>query len=305
MQHGGIGHNSAAFAEDLRDDIETVLSDDHKKLFHYAQWHIDDYIAGTVGMQLETEGAYIRFLMRLYQRGKPLPDDDRFMATCMSLSIRVWKRVKDALVAVGKIIVKAGCLTNARFEKERQRRADQLRKMADAARKRHENAREVKAGSGQTSAKLPQSLPEVSPKLSANSPEKPNEINVSIVTTQPYARRLETRELKEEEPPLFPLEGEKQKRARQFPKEWLPSKSLFEWAISEKIGASSEQVAEQFEAFRDYHVAKGNRFVDWDRAFQTWMRNAKQRGHLNGNRYRQHANGSNYSLSGNYSGKTL
>src|SRR5688572_1550192 len=93
----GIGHNSSPFDEVLRDEIETVLSDDHRKLFHYAQWHIDDYIAGTVGLTPELEGGYIRFLMRLYQRGKPLPDDDRFMATCMNLSIRVWKRIKDSL----------------------------------------------------------------------------------------------------------------------------------------------------------------------------------------------------------------
>jgi hypothetical protein len=33
----------------------------------------------------------------------------------------------------------------------------------------------------------------------------------------------------------------------------------------------------EFEAFRDYHQAKGNLFLDWDKAFYTWLRNAKGR----------------------------
>jgi len=173
------GHNSAAYGQELLDDIETVLGDDHKKLFHFAKWHIEDYLLGTEGMKLEHEGAYMRFLMRLYQRGKPLPDDDRYMSTLMRLSVRVWKRVKDALVSVGKIIVKRGCLTNARFERERKERAEQLQKQADATRKQWEKQRAEKAGIGKVSAKFDESLGEVSAKLSQNEGEKHNEINGS------------------------------------------------------------------------------------------------------------------------------
>jgi hypothetical protein len=31
-------------------------------------------------------------------------------------------------------------------------------------------------------------------------------------------------------------------------------------------------------AFRDYHVARGSRFLDWGAAFRTWLRNAKRFG---------------------------
>lgn len=143
-------------------------------VFHYAQWHIGDYIAGTMGMTLETEGAYQRFLMRLYQRGKPLPDDDRFMATTMSLSLRVWKRLKEALIELGKIVVRSGCLTNSRFEQERRKRAEDIQKRATAARVRWENSRKV-------ASKLAPSLTEVSPKLPENISKKLNEINDSVV----------------------------------------------------------------------------------------------------------------------------
>ena len=32
----------------------------------------------------------------------------------------------------------------------------------------------------------------------------------------------------------------------------------------------------ELEAFKDHHVAKDSRFLDWDAAFRTWLRNAKK-----------------------------
>lgn len=176
----GIGHNSAPYGERLREELERLLTEEADRLFIYAQWHIGDYIIGTQGMSLEHEGAYQRFLMRLYARGKPLPDDDRVMAAIMSLSTRVWCRVKAALVALGKIIVRAGCLTNSRFEKERLKRAEQLHKRSLAAQARWHPEREVSAKpepvAESVSPKFAGSLPETSGKFSAKKDEKPNEI---------------------------------------------------------------------------------------------------------------------------------
>jgi uncharacterized protein YdaU (DUF1376 family) len=174
-----IGHNSATYGQELRADLEHLLNEDSEKLFIFAQWHINDYIAGTQGMTLEHEGAYQRFLMKLYSKGKPLPDDDSFMARMMALSTRVWKRVKDALIAAGKIIVRAGCLTNSRFEKERIKRAEQLRKRSFAAQCRWENEREKPVPAEPVSAKFAGSLPEVSGKFCENQAEKVNEIKGS------------------------------------------------------------------------------------------------------------------------------
>ena len=175
-----IGHNSAAYGLASPDkEVETILHDDHKKLFYYAKWHIADYITGTQGMNLEHEGAYIRFLVRLYDRGKPFPDDDRFMATVMGVGLRVWRRIRAALISVGKIVCRNGALTNSRFEQERKKRAEELRRQAEAARKRWERERQNK----KVSAKFQQSLPEVCSKVPANINKKVNEINGSDVTT--------------------------------------------------------------------------------------------------------------------------
>lgn len=81
----------------------------------------------------------------------------------------------------------------------------------------------------------------------------------------------------------LPQAKEKQKRsdcAKQMPGDWRPAATTVAWAKGDKIRASAEQIEDQLEAFRDYHLSKGSRFVDWDRAFQTWMRNARQYGRL-------------------------
>lgn len=198
-----IGSNSLAYEQALRQDIEIVLCDDHEKLFHFAKWHIEDYIQGTEGMQLEIEGAYIRFLMRLYRRGKPLPDDDRFMSIAMGLSLRVWKRIKDSLISIGKIICRAGYLTNPRFEKERRERADQLRKQAEGAHKRWEEQRKREAAKREVSANFSESLAKVSPKLSAKDAEKLNEINETD-HSQPHILNIDIEEDKNNNPPIVP-----------------------------------------------------------------------------------------------------
>lgn len=200
----GPGHNSAAYGQELRDEIETVLGDDHEKLFHFAKWHIEDYVQGTKGMALETEGAYIRFLMRLYRRGKPLPDDDRFMSIVMGLSIRVWKRIKGSLIAIGKIVLRSGCLTNMRFEKERKARAEQLKKQSEGMRKRWANERAAKEKNQEVSGKFQESLGEVSGKLSGKVGEKTNEINGTDDSQLPIERertKKEERKKENKQPP--------------------------------------------------------------------------------------------------------
>jgi uncharacterized protein YdaU (DUF1376 family) len=196
-----LGHNSAAYGEEMRERVETILGDEHETVFHYVQWHIGDYIAGTEGMPLETEGAYMRFLSRLYRRGKPLPDDDRFMSVCMDLSIRVWKRVKEVLISVGKIICRNGALTNARFEKERQRRAELIQKQSESARLRWEKQRAEKMGLAEVSPKFAGSLAKTSAKLSQSVLKKPNEINDSPITDHMLTNNQYPLTIKEEERP--------------------------------------------------------------------------------------------------------
>lgn len=153
--------------------------------FTYAKWDISDWIKGTEGMSLEIEGAYKRFCIQLYRWGRPLADDDKRMAALMAISLRVWKRVKAALVEAGKIIVRNGSLTNSRFEKERAERAATIRAQAEGAIAMHERRRRI----AQVAPKLAATLDETSAKHSANLGRKHNEINGHSVLDHDHLKK--------------------------------------------------------------------------------------------------------------------
>lgn len=60
-------------------------------------------------------------------------------------------------------------------------------------------------------------------------------------------------------------------RPHPFPTDWVPRDA--EAAKASDLGL---HVGELTESFRDHHTAKGSRFVDWDAAFRTWIRNGKR-----------------------------
>ena len=197
-----MGDNSGASIEELDDLRAEAFAEEIEpnKLFYFVKWNLADYIAGTQDLTIEQEGVYIRFLVRLYDRGKPFPDDDRFMVTVLGLStVRVWKRVRDSLLEIGKIIRRNGCLTNNRFERERAKRAQELRRQANAARKRWAVERAKKTSSEKVSPKFGESLGEVCPNISPNFGEKPNEINDHSVTTHMPSKSPESKIDREEE----------------------------------------------------------------------------------------------------------
>ena len=47
---------------------------------------------------------------------------------------------------------------------------------------------------------------------------------------------------------------------------------MFNYAVKKDI--DPKKVEELFQTFFDYHVNKRNKLVMWDRAWQTWVRNA-------------------------------
>lgn len=63
------------------------------------------------------------------------------------------------------------------------------------------------------------------------------------------------------------------KRATQLPDDWQPNERHRELATS--LGVDLDRERQQFE---DHHAAKGSTFKDWDRAFNTWLRNAQEFG---------------------------
>lgn len=91
----------------------------------------DNFIAGTAGLTLEEKGAFSLVLDLIYVRGGPIPDEPRYIAGVCNCSVRKWNAIRERLIAVGKIRVVDGHLTNARAEKELENAAKDARELAE------------------------------------------------------------------------------------------------------------------------------------------------------------------------------
>lgn len=83
------------------------------------------------------------------------------------------------------------------------------------------------------------------------------------------------------DPPVSPSKSKpKQKRKPMtfLPDDWGIGDDLIAWA--DERGYTLAQMDSQVERFKNNAVMKQHRYADWDRAFQNWMNNARDWGHL-------------------------
>lgn len=63
----------------------------------YMPFYISDYLADTAHLSTTAHGAYLLLILNYWQRGKPLPGDDRKLAAISRLSSDQWALVSDDL----------------------------------------------------------------------------------------------------------------------------------------------------------------------------------------------------------------
>lgn len=63
-------------------------------------------LEGMRGLSLELRGAYNTLLDMIYERGAPVPDDDRLLAGYMGVSVRRWRQLRQALFDKGRIVLR-------------------------------------------------------------------------------------------------------------------------------------------------------------------------------------------------------
>lgn len=73
-----------------------------------------DAINGMVDLTFEEQGCYNALLDHMYLEGGGLRDDAHFMARLLRTSTRTWLRLREVLIAKGKIAVQSGELINRR-----------------------------------------------------------------------------------------------------------------------------------------------------------------------------------------------
>lgn len=64
----------------------------------------------------------------------------------------------------------------------------------------------------------------------------------------------------------------KRRRSVPIPEAWTPSDRNI--ADADQRGFSQQEIDHEADRFRDYHLAKGSTFKDWDAAWRTWLGNA-------------------------------
>ena len=214
-----------------------------------------DFIHGTMALTLEEKGAYSLCLDLIYDRGGLIPDDARWLAGVCGVSLRKWSTLRQSLINAGKIYVTDGMLGNVRADLELVSTEFQRRKLIESGskggRKRAENAATVNENS-----------------------------DLAQATLKPIEKIREDKK----EPPT-PLEGERPKPTRRrasvatspLPEDWSPGP--FSVGTQSRViveGWLPQTMAEQLEAFRAHHVAKGNQQADWQSAWSTWVLNTRR-----------------------------
>jgi uncharacterized protein YdaU (DUF1376 family) len=87
----------------------------------------EDWLNGTRNLTPEQRGVYFDCLCLIYQFEKPLPNDDKWMSHALHISTRLWRSIRDALIACGKLVETPDGLTNVRAQFELGSRSVQVR----------------------------------------------------------------------------------------------------------------------------------------------------------------------------------
>ena len=98
-------------------------------------FYSDDWLAGTVELTLEEEGAFIRICALIYSKGRPIPDDDRWLSSMFRVSTRKWQTLRQALIEKEKITISDGLIHQERCRKELEKGANIARKRAESGAK--------------------------------------------------------------------------------------------------------------------------------------------------------------------------
>lgn len=166
-----IGHNGGPVPVDV--DVPDMA---------YVKFYPGDFLNGTAHMSLEMRGAYITTLCVMYDRMGGFPYDEREGGVLLRVDKRVYRRVRDALLADGKFYRDGGLIRNARVEREISTYVTEYIRRSEAAQKR-----EAERRARQTSAELGPNFDRTSAELGPEVRDKSVELaakNSTITTKQ-------------------------------------------------------------------------------------------------------------------------
>lgn len=145
---------------------------------NYVKFYFADFLNGTAHLSLEMVGAYIRALCVMWDRMGGMPYDEIVGGPLLRVDKRVYRRVRDQLLAEGKFFRDGDMIRNVRVEREisdyvtEYRRRSEAAKRREAERKLHRTSGELPPDFARTSGELPAKVQDKSSKLGAKKPIK-------------------------------------------------------------------------------------------------------------------------------------
>lgn len=202
-----------------------------------------DFLDGTVLLPFEVKGAYAIILDLIYLQGGKLPDDSRYIAGHLGVSVRKWNSLRQSLLDFGKLKITGEFLTNYRSDKE----TEILRSFQD---KQSENASRPRKNKH-----LPKAM--AKPKVShTESDTDTEEANASSSIPR--------------------------KRGSRLPEDWVLPKDWGDWALGEGWAEPTVRLeAEKFRDFWISKSGRDAAKLDWQATWRNWMRNTAK-GKING-----------------------
>lgn len=262
-----------------------------------------DRLMGTRDLTLEERGAYDDLLDMMYDRGRPIPDEPRWIAGFLGVSVRKWTTIRASLLAAGKLIARGDCLSNPRFERELALEEAALTAQVEWGRmggkKRAQIEKEARRLAGLEREPEFDLGDELSPPKSARKdaenelnreqdreinaapPNKSNGLDQGSLKPARAFQKPESREKRDSpsspraKPKAVPKAKprKKAKTTRALPKGWEPAPLTPEVADMVAVwppGMMAREVAK----FRDHAQANGRTAKDWDAALRNWLRKA-------------------------------
>ncbi len=190
-----------------------------------------DFVEGTIGMPLETKGAYSIILDMIYMQDGELPDDPRYISGMLGCSVRKWKSIRNELINAGKLYAQNDIISNKRADKER----ESLRKL------QHNQAEKGRLSNKNN--KLPETT------------VKPARVNQN----QNHIKKDNTNVLSKEK---------RKKPATPMPDGWRPTDAGI--AFARKKGMTDATIQNEVQKFIDGAEQHNRKYVNWDAAWRTW-----------------------------------
>ncbi|WP_395055209.1 YdaU family protein [Polaromonas sp.] len=222
------------------------MSEEVQKVDAWMPLWIGAYLADTTHLSRDQHGGYLLLLIAYWRNRGPLIDQGERLSNICKATPAEWRRLRPLLVEFFE--ERDGTWVHGRADKELAaaglRKAAATSKAKAAAEARWGKTSEHPRGSAPS---MPQALPK--------------DMLKDCPTPSPT-------ELRSEKPTA---DAVVKKRRTTFPVEFAPNEA----GLSAAIGLP---LAQELEAFRNHHTAKGSLMLDWQAAWRTWAGNARKFG---------------------------